>query len=41
VRQRAIELLQRDVRPGVDYALTEIVHCKSKSENGVAEAKKR
>jgi hypothetical protein len=41
VRQRAIELLQREVRPGVDYALTEIVHCKSKSEIGVAEAKKR
>ena len=41
VRQRAIELLQRDVRPGVDYALTEIVHCKSKSEIGVAAARKR
>jgi hypothetical protein len=41
VRKRAIELLQREVRPGVDYALTKIVHCKSKSEIGVAEAKKR
>ena len=41
VRQRAMELWQGDVRPGVDYALTEIVHCKSKSEIGVAEARKR
>ena len=38
IRQRAIELLQRDVVPGVDYALTEVVHCKSRSERGVAEA---
>lgn len=38
VRQRAIELLQRDVKPGIDYALTEIVHCKSHSEIGVKEA---
>ena len=28
-KDRAKELLQRDVVPGVDYALTEIVHCKS------------
>lgn len=38
VKQRAIELLERDVEPGVDYALTEIVHCKSKSEIGMREA---
>ncbi|MEG4984777.1 hypothetical protein QUB08_03200 [Microcoleus sp. BR0-C5] len=38
VRQRAIELLQRDVNPGNDYALTEIVHCKSPAEIGVAQA---
>ncbi|MEG4998558.1 uracil-DNA glycosylase family protein [Microcoleus sp. B4-D4] len=38
VRQRAIELLQRDVNPGIDYALTEIVHCKSHSEIGVEQA---
>ena len=38
VRQRAIELLERDVQPGSDYALTEVVHCKSRKEIGVAEA---
>ncbi len=38
VRKRAIELLQRDVKPGIDYALTEIVHCKSHSEIGVEQA---
>jgi hypothetical protein len=38
IRRRAMELLQRDVTPGTDYALTEVVHCKSKSEHGVAEA---
>lgn len=38
VRQRAIELFQREVQPGIDYALTEIVHCKSKAEYGVSEA---
>lgn len=41
VRQRAIELLQRDVIPGVDYALTEIVHCKSHREIGVEQAQKQ
>jgi uracil-DNA glycosylase len=42
VRQRAAELLQRDkdqVRPGIDYALSEIVHCKSKQEQGVEKAR--
>lgn len=38
VRQRAIELLKREVNPGLDYALTEVVHCKSKQEIGVTEA---
>lgn len=38
VRKRAEELFQREVVPGVDYALSEIVHCKSKQEIGVAEA---
>ena len=38
VRSRARELLERDVRPGVDYALTEVVHCKSRREMGVPEA---
>ncbi|MFL5624283.1 MAG: uracil-DNA glycosylase family protein [Ktedonobacteraceae bacterium] len=38
VRQRAKELLERDIRHGVDYALTEVVHCKSQGEEGVREA---
>ncbi|MDY7014373.1 MAG: uracil-DNA glycosylase family protein [Cyanobacteriota bacterium] len=41
VRQRAIELLQRDVIPGLDYALTEIVHCKSHNEIGVEQAQEQ
>ncbi|MEG4217013.1 hypothetical protein QUA27_16500 [Microcoleus sp. Pol14C6] len=40
VRQRAIELFQRNDTPGSDYAITEIVHCKSVSEIGVQEAQK-
>lgn len=38
VRQRAIELFQRNVTPGSDYAITEIVHCKSVNEIGVKKA---
>jgi hypothetical protein len=38
VRQRAIELRGQEVCPGIDYALTEVVHCKSKREEGVKEA---
>jgi hypothetical protein len=38
VRKRAEELLEREVQDGVDYALTEVVHCKSRSEVGVREA---
>jgi hypothetical protein len=40
VRKRAEELIpDREVTPGIDYALTEIVHCKSKSEKtGVTRA---
>lgn len=41
VRQRAIELLQRDMIPGFDYALTEIVHCKSHDEIGVEQAQEQ
>jgi uracil-DNA glycosylase len=41
VRQRTIELLQRDVIPGFDYALTEIVHCKSRNEIGVKQAQEQ
>lgn len=39
VRKRAEELIpDRAVVPGIDYALTEVVHCKSRSEIGVASA---
>ena len=41
VRQRAIELFDRNVEPGVDYALSEVVHCKSKQEIGVESAVKQ
>lgn len=34
----AEELLGRAVRPGHDYALTEVVHCGSRSETGVKKA---
>jgi uracil-DNA glycosylase len=37
-RNRAREILQREVTPGVDFALTEVVHCKSLKERGVSEA---
>ena len=37
-RARARELLERAPVPGVDYALTEVVHCGSQHEVGVAEA---
>lgn len=39
VRGRAAELYQREnVKPGLDYALTEVVHCKSRNNVGVASA---
>ena len=39
VRARAAELYEREnVKPGLDYALTEIVHCKSRNNEGVASA---
>lgn len=39
VRARARELMpERDIEPGVHYALTEIVHCKTTREYGVASA---
>ena len=41
VRQRAIELLERNVSPGTDYALTEIVHCKSHAEIGVEQSQEQ
>lgn len=39
VRNRVAEIIQhRPIRDGVDYALTEIVHCKSRNQVGVREA---
>jgi hypothetical protein len=38
VKALAEAVFGRSVRPGRDYALTEIVHCKSKSEIGVTSA---
>jgi hypothetical protein len=38
IRKRAEELFLRQVTPGMDYALTEVVHCKSREEIGVKEA---
>lgn len=38
VRARAKELLGRDAAPGKDFALTEVVHCKSLKEEGVGTA---
>jgi hypothetical protein len=41
VKKRSIELLHRDVIPGLDYALTEIVHCKSRKQMGVKQSQKQ
>jgi len=38
IANRSAELFGRAVTPGVDYALTEIVHCKSRSMIGVDSA---
>jgi len=40
-RQRVSKMLDKaaeEVRPGIDFAITEVVHCKSRSEQGVREA---
>ena len=37
-RARAKEILGRPAKPGTDFALTELVHCKSEKEKGVAKA---
>jgi len=42
IRARAAELLEKQtsqVVAGTDYALTEVVRCKSQGEEGVAEAR--
>jgi hypothetical protein len=38
VRAIARKLLGREVVPGEDYVLTEVVHCKSRNNRGVAQA---
>lgn len=38
IRHRAEELLEHPASPAHDYAMTEVVHCKSKAEAGVAQA---
>ena len=38
VNQRAEELLRRPAIAGTDYAMTEVVHCKSESEAGAEQA---
>ncbi len=37
-KRRASEMLEREAQAGRDFALTEVVHCKSTSEHGVADA---
>jgi hypothetical protein len=39
IHNRATELLGDNARPGVDYAFSEVVHCKSSSNDGVDEAR--
>lgn len=38
IKKTADRLLERPPVPGIDYAVTEVVHCKSKAEIGVPEA---
>jgi hypothetical protein len=39
IHNRAVELFGAGARPGIDYALTEVVHCKSGKNEGVEEAR--
>lgn len=39
VRAMARDIFGRQVTPGVDFALTEVVHCKSRGNRGVAKAR--
>lgn len=41
IRSRAKELLERDPSPAIDYCMTEVVHCKSRGQQGVAAAFER
>lgn len=38
VAKMAEDLVGSEVRPGFDYALTEVVHCKSEGEQGVKQS---
>jgi len=38
IHRRAVELLGPNAQPGIDYALTEVVHCKSSANQGVDQA---
>ena len=38
VCKRAVELYQREVTPGIDYAITEVIHCKSLKEKEASDA---
>ena len=38
IQKRIEEILLRSVKPGIDYCITEIVHCKSSNQIGVAKA---
>ncbi len=38
VWQQAQDIFQRDVNPGTDFAITEVVHCKSDNARGVQQA---
>lgn len=40
INKMASKLLDKTAIPGIDYAITEVVHCKSKKEIGVKEALK-
>ncbi len=38
IQKRVEEILGRPAKPGIDYCLTELVHCKSSGEKGVKKA---
>lgn len=38
IKKRVEELLLRNAQPGIDYCITELVHCKSSKQIGVANA---
>ena len=38
IQKRIEEILGRNAKPGIDYCITELVHCKSSNEKGVKKA---